>query len=176
MSRFYRQLTHIANCCEWISRAIGQTVAWLSLAMALLIAGIVCLRTFFNIGSIAAQELVTYAHASLFMLAMAYALKENAHIRVDIIYRRCSQLHKAWIDTLGTLLFLLPFALFLMIISWKGVLTSWSIMEGSSNTGGIPAVFLLKTLLPIMGLLLLVQATAIISRNLITLTFDNKDT
>ena len=139
---------------------LGRSLAWLVLAMALLTATIVVLRYGFNIGSIAAQETVIYLHGCLFMLGAAYALQRDAHVRVDIFYRRFGPRGRAWINALGSILFLLPLCVFICGISWNYVAESWAIRESSPDAGGLPAVFLLKSLLPLMALNLLLQGVA----------------
>ena len=138
----------------------GRLLAWLALLMALLTAAIVVMRYGFNTGSIMAQELVTYMHGSLFMLGAAYALKQGAHVRVDIFYRNFSPRAQAWVNSLGGIVFLLPVCVFIGAVSWSYVSESWAIMETSPEPGGIPAVFLLKTLIPLMALNLLLQGLA----------------
>ena len=169
--KFEALLTITTAFIDRLNGAIGKSVAWLSIIMALIVFFLVLLRSTMDVGSIAAQELVTYLHATLFMLAMAYTLKGDGHIRVDIFFRRMTPIPRAWINILGTILFLIPFALFLIVISWDSTLTSWAIKEGSSNTGGIPAAFLLKTLVPLGGAVLLLQGIAEVLRNLHTLTY-----
>lgn len=143
----------------------GRLLAWLALAMALITALIVVLRYGFNIGSIPAQELVTYMHGGLFLLGAAYALKTGAHVRVDIFYRRFSARGKAWVDSVGAILFLFPLCAFILISSWDYVLESWSMRETSPEPGGIPAVYLLKTLIPLAALTLALQGIAELLRN-----------
>jgi TRAP-type mannitol/chloroaromatic compound transport system permease small subunit len=150
----------------------GKFLAWLSLLMAALTALIVLLRYGFNIGSITSQEAVIYMHGSLFMLGTAYTLKTEGHVRVDIFYQRFSTRTRAWVNSLGGIVFLLPLCLFIFGVSWDYVAQSWAIRETSPEPGGIPAVFLLKTLLPIMALNLLLQGTAEILRNAMILVED----
>lgn len=147
----------------------GRVLAWLALLMALLTALVVLLRYGFNIGSIAAQEAVTYMHGTLFMLGAAYALKSGAHVRVDIFYRSFSPRTKAWVNSLGGIVFLLPLCVFICGISINYVAESWAIRESSPEPGGIPAVFLLKTLLPLMALNLFLQGLAETLRNTLIL-------
>ncbi len=139
---------------------IGKCLCWLAGLMAVVVVGVVSLRTFFNTGSIAAQESVTYMHAAMFLLCLTYTAKNDGHVRVDIFYRKWGNTGKDWVNLFGTLIFLLPFAIFLTIISWPFAVDSWSIAESSINPGGIPAVFLLKTLIPLSGLLLCVYGIA----------------
>ncbi len=147
----------------------GRLLACLSLAMALLTALIVVLRYGFNVGSIPAQETVIYMHGSLFLLGAAYALKAGAHVRVDIFYRRFSARGKAWVDSIGAILFLFPLCAFILLSSWGYVSESWSMRESSPEPGGIPAVFLLKTLIPLAALTLALQGVAELLRNALDL-------
>lgn len=140
----------------------GRGVSWLVLAMVLLMFFVVVQRYIFNAGSIALQESVTYLHAMVFMLAAAWTLSEDGHVRVDIFYRDASPRRKAWVNLLGSLLFLLPFALFILFGSWGYVAASWAVFEGSREAGGLPLVWLLKSLIPIFALLLLTQGLLLV--------------
>ena len=138
----------------------GRLLAWLVLAMALLTTIVVVLRYGFNTGSIMAQEAVTYMHGCLFMLGAAYALKSGAHVRVDIFYRSFSERGRAWVNSLGGIVFLMPLCAFIGVSSWSYVTESWAILETSPEPGGIPAVFLPKSLLPLMAVNLFLQGLA----------------
>lgn len=135
--------------------------------MVLITFAIVLLRYVFDIGSVAMQELVTYLHALIFMLGAAYTLKHDEHVRVDIIYQRSNIKTRAWIDVLGTIFLLLPVAGFMLYSSYEYVMDSWKILEGSRNSGGIPAVYLLKTTLLIMPFLLILQGITLLLNNLL---------
>jgi TRAP-type mannitol/chloroaromatic compound transport system permease small subunit len=147
----------------------GKLLAWLALGMALLTALIVVLRYGFNIGSILAQESVTYMHGALFLLGAAYALKSGAHVRVDIFYRNYSERTRAWINSLGGIVFLLPLCVFIIVSSWGYVGESWGMRESSPEPGGIPAVYLLKTLIPLAAINLALQGIAEVLRNALVL-------
>jgi len=147
----------------------GRVLAWLALAMALLTTLVVAMRYGFNTGSILAQESVTYMHGCLFLLGGAYALKQGAHVRVDIFYSHFSARGKAWVNSLGGIVFLLPLCIFIALVSWDYVANSWAIGETSPEPGGIPAVFLLKSLIPLMALNLLLQGLAEILRSALVL-------
>ncbi|MBL4743912.1 MAG: TRAP transporter small permease subunit [Cycloclasticus sp.] len=121
---------------------------------------IVLLRYGFNMGSIAAQESITYLHGMVFMLAIAHTLKINGHVRVDILYQRWGKKGQAWVNLIGAIFLLLPVCSFIIYISWEYVATSWSYFEGSREAGGIDGVFLLKSLIPIMAILLLLQGVS----------------
>ena len=138
-------------------RVVGRSVAWLTLVMTLLTFTVVVLRYGFSLGWIWLQESVTYLHATVFMLAAAWALQTDDHVRVDIFYRGRSSRYRAWVNLVGTVVLLVPFALFLLIIGWDYVAASWATWEGSREAGGLPLVFLLKSLVLAMPALLLVQ-------------------
>lgn len=147
----------------------GRMLAWLILIMALLTSLVVISRYGFNTGSILAQESVTYLHGCVFMLGAAYALKHGAHVRVDIFYRNFSPRAKAWVNSLGGIVFLLPLCLFIVASSWDFVSESWAVGEISAEPGGIPAIYLLKTLIPLMAINLMLQGLAEILRSTLTL-------
>ena len=137
---------------------IGRAVSWLTLVMVVLTFAIVVLRYGLNQGWIWLQESVTYLHATVFMMAAAWAFQADEHVRVDIFYRDRSPHDKAWVNLLGTLIFLLPFSIFLLIIAWDYVAASWSAMESSREAGGLPLVYLLKSLILVLPALLLIQS------------------
>ena len=162
---FSKILTSIESFIDWSCR----TVSWLSLFLVLITFIVVVLRYVFDSGSIALQEITTYLHASVFLIGMAYTMQQNAHVRVDIFYARFSRQTKAWVDLFGVLFFLLPFMLFISWISWVYIANSWSVFEGSREAGGLPGVFLLKSLILIMTFLLSLQAFTQIARNIETI-------
>lgn len=128
--------------------------------MALLTLTIVILRYGFNVGSIPAQEAVMYMHALVFMLGIPYALKHGAHVRVDVFAERLGDRGRTWMEVIGHCLFLIPVCLTIMLLSMPYVLASWRVFEGSSEVGGLPAIFLLKTLIPLTAALLMLQGMA----------------
>ncbi len=138
---------------------LGQAVAWLTLAMVLVTFTVVVCRYAFNLGWIWLQDSIVYLHACVFMLAAAWALQRDEHVRVDIFYRDRTPRQKALVDALGILVFLAPFCIFLMVVSWNYVAVSWQIQEGSREASGLPWVYLLKTLILLMPALVLLQAS-----------------
>lgn len=149
-----------------LNEKLGLAVSWLTLLMVGVTFLVVVLRYVFDLGWIAMQESVTYMHAVVFMLGAAFTLKRHGHVRVDIFYRTFGRRGRAWIDLLGGLVLLLPMCLFIVWISWDYVAASWSVVEGSREAGGLPGVFLLKTLILVMPLLLAMQALAGVVRDL----------
>jgi TRAP-type mannitol/chloroaromatic compound transport system permease small subunit len=157
-------LAGIESFIDWS----GRTVSWLSLFLVLITFIVVVMRYIFDSGSIALQESTTYLHASIFLVGMAYTLQQDAHVRVDIFYTQFSSQTKAWIDLFGTLFLLLPFMLFISWISWEYIVDSWSVLEGSREAGGLPGVFILKSLILVMTSLLSLQALTLVARNIQT--------
>ena len=148
-----------------MTEVTGNAVSWLSLLLLLITCVVVVLRYVFDSGSIALQESVTYAHATLFMLAMAVTLRRGGHVRVDVFYSKFSPKTQALVDVLGTLVFLLPVCTLIVVFSWDYVVNSWAIKESSAEASGIPAVYLLKTLLLVMPVMLMLQGVAEMLKN-----------
>jgi TRAP-type mannitol/chloroaromatic compound transport system permease small subunit len=121
-------------------------------------------RYWFSAGSIRLQESISFMHAAVFMLAAAYTLAANGHVRVDIFYSRMNPQQRALVDLVGTVLLLLPFCIFLIWTSWDYVATSWAINESSRETGGLPFPFpaVLKSFIPVAALLLILQGLVMI--------------
>lgn len=157
---------------ERFAELTGAAVAWLTVLMVLGTFVVVVLRYVFDLGWIAMQESITWMHAAVFMLGAAYTLKEDEHVRVDIFYRRLSGRGRAAVDLVGTLVFLLPMAIFLMTSSWDYVATSWAIQESSREAGGLPYPFvpILKSLIPATAALLAVQGIASVIAAVLVLT------
>jgi TRAP-type mannitol/chloroaromatic compound transport system permease small subunit len=154
------RLERLARLIDAFSERSGRVLSWLTLATVLVTFLVVLLRYGFETGSIALQESVTYLHAAVFMLGAAYTLKHDAHVRVDIFYQRLGGRGRAWINLAGGLLLLLPVCVFILAGSLEYVASAWSVLEGSPEAGGLDAVYLLKTLIPLMALLLMLQGIA----------------
>ena len=161
-----KTIVYLDNLSDWT----GRTVAWLTLLMMLVTCTIVVARYGFNIGSIALQESVIYLHGLVLMTSIAYTLRHQGHVRVDIFYARFTPGTQALIDLLGTLIFLFPFSIFLFYCSLDYVSLSWSLGESSGQPGGLPGVYLLKALIPLFSILLFLQGIAELLRNLTILT------
>ena len=147
-----------------LNERIGQITAWALLFMVAITFSVVVMRYGFNFGRIAIQESVTYLHAFVFMIASAYTLKHNEHVRVDIFYQDMTLKNKAKVDFFGSVFLLLPFTLFILWVSFGYVLKSWQLLEQSREAGGLPFVYILKTLIPIMAFLLFLQAISLSGR------------
>ena len=156
----------IANTIERFIEWTGRAVSWLTLFMVITTFVVVVLRYVFDTGLIAIQESITYMHAAVFLIGAAYTLQQDAHVRVDIFYSRFNQRTRAWVDLCGALFMLMPFMFFIGWMSWEYVISSWDVLEGSREAGGLPGVFLLKSLMLVMTALLMLQAGAQVIRAL----------
>jgi len=150
-------------------RLIGRGASWLILGMVLITFLIVALRYGLNEGRVWMQESVIYLHAAVFMLAAAWTWQEDGHVRVDIFYRKRSPRGKALTNLLGTLFFVIPVSVYLVVVSWDYVAASWRLLEGSRQAGGLPLVYLLKSLVLALPVLLLLQAVCAVAGQLAVL-------
>lgn len=154
---------------DTLNRRVGHVVRWAALAMVLVQFAVVLLRYVFGVSDVALDESVLYLHATLFMLGAGYTLLVDAHVRVDIFQARAGPRTRAAIELFGHLCLLLPAMLVLLWWSWPSVRSSWRILEGALSVGGIPASFLLKSLIPLFCVLLVVQSVAGVLRALAVL-------
>ena len=143
-----------------LNRRIGSACAWLATAMVVVQFAVVVSRYVFGVSSLMLQESLTYMFSVLFLIGAGYTLLRDGHVRVDIFYRTAKPSHKALVDFLGSLLFLMPCCILILFISSPYVAASWAVLEGSKETSGIPGVFLLKSLIPAFAVLLLMQGIA----------------
>lgn len=162
-------LLGVSAALDKINETVGRTVRWLALVMLAVQFAIVLLRYVFGSSFIAMQESVIYLHAALFMLCAGYTLLLEGHVRVDIFYSEMSERRRALVDLGGALLLLMPTCFALLWFTWGFVERSWAIREGAMSVGGIPAVYLLKTLIPLFAGLLLIQGLSMALRALATL-------
>jgi TRAP-type mannitol/chloroaromatic compound transport system permease small subunit len=150
----------IADQIDRITAAIGRIAIWCSLYVVIAEFAVVVFRYALGFGSIHLQESVFYAHAGLFMLAAAWTLQIDRHVRVDIFYDRGSERARALVDLAGAVAFLLPFAALLFALTLPYVERSWAIFEASPQPSGLPFVYLLKTVILVFAGLIGLQAVA----------------
>ncbi len=164
-----RGLAEFARGIDWLNEQVGRLVSWLTLATVVVCAAVVILRYAFNIGYIWMQELYVWTYALVFLVAAGFTLRHQGHVRVDIFYAAASARTKAWVDLFGTLVFLFPWLILIAWTAWPYVRASWALAEGSSQTEGMPAIYLLKTALLLFCALLGLQGMAVIARSILTL-------
>ena len=133
----------LAGWIDRLSRGVGHLASWLTLSMILLGAFNATARylgkwTGLHLSANAWTEGQWYLFAMVFLLGAAATLEQDRHVRVDVLYGRLGPRGQALVDLLGTLLFLLPFCIFALVVSWPAVSSSWAIREGSPDPGGLP--------------------------------------
>lgn len=158
---------------EALNDRLGVVLRWAALVMVLIgaynaVARYLTRFTGFRLSSNALNELQWYLFSAIFLLGAAYALRHDVHVRVDVLYTRLSRKGRAWIDLLGSLLFLLPFSLLMLWVSWPAVRNSWIIGEVSPDPGGLPR-YPIKALILVCFALLALQGLAEIVRNVAVL-------
>lgn len=152
-------MSRLIRVADALNEAAGRLAAGLSVLLVALVAGLVAARYLFGVGSIAAQEAVQWLHGGLFLLALGYALKHDAHVRVDVLSQRFTPRTAAAFELGGLVLLLAPLCVFMLWISHDYVAASWAQREGSNSTG-LPGWYLVKSLIPLSAALLLLQALA----------------
>ncbi len=149
---------------DGLNITVGRFISWAALYMVLVQFAVVILRYVFSLSFIATVESVIYAHGLLFMLGAGYTLLKDGHVRVDVFYRQRPERTKAWIDFLGAVLFILPVMALILWASFSFIIHSWQVFEGSEEAGGLPLLFLYKTVIWVFALLVTAQAIAMAGR------------
>ena len=157
---------------NWIDRTntlIGNLFSWLTTLLVVVICLDVLMRYVFANSYAAVTEMEWHLFAAIFMMGAAYTLKHDKHVRVDVFYARFSEKGKAWVNLTGTILFLLPFCFVVIQSSIPFVQNSFKIMETSPDPGGLPARFIIKSVIPLGFSLLLLQGISEILKSIKTL-------
>jgi TRAP-type mannitol/chloroaromatic compound transport system permease small subunit len=154
----------LAGYAERLNAAMGRFTAWLTLLMVGLGALNAVVRylgrfTGANLSSNAYIELQWYLFSAVFLLGAGDALREEAHVRVDVFYGQASPKLRDIIDLVGTLIFLLPFSCFAIVVSLPAVGNSLAVLENSPDPGGLPR-YPIKLLIPVCFGLLIIQGLA----------------
>ncbi len=160
-------LKKISQLIDTINEKAGLFAAWLSTLMVLTVVYDVIMRYGFKMGNIAVQEMEWHLFAVVFLIGAAYSLKKDAHVRVDILYTKFSTKQKAWVDLLGTFIFLIPFSIMIIYACRGFIESSWAVREISPDPGGLPARYLLKAVIPAGFVLLILQGISQAIKNLL---------
>jgi TRAP-type mannitol/chloroaromatic compound transport system permease small subunit len=163
-------LIPLARFLDGFAKKVGHLTAWLTLLMVLVMTLVVLLRYVFGLSFIWMQESITYMHGVLFMLAAAYTLWVDGHVRVDIFYRGATDKRKALVDFLGTYFFLFPVMFVLVDTALPYIEFSWAVKEGSKETSGIQAVYLLKSVILVFAYMMILQGLAFVIHRAVFLT------
>lgn len=155
---------------ESLNTWVGKAVSWLYPVLMLVIVANVTLRYGFSMGSIMLEELQWHLYAAAFLLALAYAYVDDAHVRVDVVYVQLSERKQIWIDLFGCVFLLIPFTAFLTWDAWPYFLDSLAYDERSPVPSGLPARYVIKLVLFVGLLLLLLQGVVTAIRKVLQLT------
>lgn len=167
-------IENIVNLIDRISDKIGQGVGWLTTLMVLIVFYDTVMRYAFNKGNVALQEFEWHLFAVVFLIGAAYTLKQGGHVRVDILFINFSKKTKAWVDLIGTFVFLIPFAVMIILSTQKFIGNSWAVREISPDPGGLPMRYLLKAMIPAGFILLIIQGISEAGKNLLVILGHDK--
>lgn len=157
------------NFIDKLNDKIGSLTSWLTALLVLVVSYDVIVRYLVEESSVGLQEFEWHLFALIFLLSAAYTLKIDDHVRVDVFYTKFSPRKQAWINFLGSILFLIPFCIVVIIASQDFVSLSFRINETSPDAGGLPARFILKAFIPISFFLLLLQGIALVFKSFLKL-------
>ena len=167
-------LLQIEKIINRINDFFGRGVSWLLVLMVLNVFLVVVLRYVFSYGEVWLQETYVWMHSIVFLLGSGYTLLNNGHVRIDLVYSNASRRYKAVIDIIGTAIFAFPVLYFLFIKSFPFVERSWSIFEKSAEVGGLPGLFLFKSVLLVFSILFGLQFLALMIKSF-RVFFSNTD-
>jgi TRAP-type mannitol/chloroaromatic compound transport system permease small subunit len=159
-------MTWFAGIVDMIVDAIGRLFAWLVLIVIGCLFAQWPLREFVGSGHILANDFGQIAHAAVFMVGAAYALRWDGHVRLDIFYQRMSERTRAVVDLVGTVGFIVPWTAIVLWYSWSTMLRSVAVYEKFPDTWS-PGYWLFKVLLIVFAVLLLLQALGHIARDIV---------
>ncbi len=162
-------LLRFSAAIDRLNDRIGSAIQWLALVMVTIgafnaIARYATRYTSVSLSSNAYLELQWYLFSLIFLMGAAYGLNHDYHVRVDVLYARLGRRARAWIDLIGSALFLAPFAFVMLWVAWRPVANSWAILEISPDPGGLPR-YPIKTVILVSFFLLFLQAISQIVKN-----------
>ena len=160
-------MNQVTALLDSFSEMTGRFCSWFVALMTLITCVVVVMRYGLDLGSVLLQDVVLYLHGALFLLGSSFALKRDAHVRVDIFYTEFSEKRKAFVDLIGHCLFLQPVCWAVFLFSWGFVEFSWRIMEVSAEPDGLPFVYIQKSLLIALCVFLALQSFSEILKNIL---------
>lgn len=160
-------LSSVMRLINVINRVIGNIFMWLSVAIVAVCFWVVVERYLFLNTRLWMQDLYPWLNGVMFTAVAGYALYRNDHVRVDIFYRPASVLRKAWLDLLGVCIFLAPFAWVVWSYSLVFVQRSIGLGEASANPGGMPGLYILKSFILVLAVVIALQGIAMAIRSIL---------
>lgn len=155
-------LLRASRLIDALNTAVGKASYWLILVAVLISSGNAVVRKAFNMSSNSLLEIQWYLFAAVFLLCAGYTLLNKEHVRVDLIHSRLTRRKQLWVEIFGTLFFLAPMTLLILVLSWAPFVDAYTSGEVSSNAGGLIR-WPVKLLIPVgFGLLLLQGASEVI--------------
>ena len=155
-------LLKLSSVIDQFTEWTGKVISCLVIILVLLVGYDVSMRYLFQSGSIGIQELEWHLFSIIFLIGAAYTLKHDEHVRLDVLYRSnfLSDKHRALIDAFGSLFILLPFCILIVISAWPFISQAYIYNEASPDPGGLPARWLIKSMIPLGFMLLILQGIA----------------
>ena len=164
----------IIQLIDLINEWAGRSVSWLLVIMVLNVFFVVVLRYIFSYGAIWMQELYVWNHSIVFLLGAGYTLLHKGHVRIDLIYRTASLKYKSIIDIIGSIVFAIPVIYCIFIKSLPMVQRSWGVLEKSAEAGGLPGLFLFKSVLLVFCILFGLQFISLALKSISSLIINKK--
>lgn len=163
-------LKKFINIIDKINLVLGKAASWLTLVLVLVVCYDVVVRYLFKESSVALQELEWHLFAVIFLLSAGYTLLVDEHVRVDVFYSRFKVKNKALVDLIGTVVFLIPFCVLVILLSEEFVVNSFNMNETSPDAGGLPARFIIKGFIPLSFFFLLLQGISLAIKSALKLS------
>lgn len=154
---------------KYLSKFIDLVGLLCSICLLLMIGMVfynVVARYVFNSVDIGLQELEWHFFSAMFLFGIGYTLKEDAHVRVDVIYDHFGSVYKAWVNILGNLLFVIPFSCLVAYYGYSYALDAYQIGEGSGDPGGLPHRWIVRSFISASSLFVILCSTQVIARNI----------
>jgi TRAP-type mannitol/chloroaromatic compound transport system permease small subunit len=154
-------LIQISRWIDTLNEWVGRGVAWVTALLVMVIFIDVVMRYTLNTSFVFTQELEWHLFGFIFLIGAGYTLLHDGHVRVDIVYQRLGFKGRAWVNFVGVLIFLIPGCIMVISTSWRFTMTSFLMLEGSPDPGGIPFRFIAKSFIPVGFSLLLLQGISL---------------
>ena len=164
-----KMLQSFIRFADTVNENVGKATSWLTTVLVIVVCLHVFMRRFLETNPAWITELEWHIFALIFLFGAGYAFKHDKHVRVDLFYAKFSKKDKAFVNLVGTLLFLIPWCMLIIIYSSQYAMTSYIIGEGSPDPGGLPARYLIKFSITVGMVFLLLQALATLFRSILTL-------